>query len=69
MRGFGGFCEECMGLEAAKILGVVLEPSLGRIGELEAMAMRLDLEPDEESVEEIRQSLAEAWRVVEERGA
>jgi len=27
------------------------------------------LEPDEESVEEIHGSLAEAWRVVEERGA
>jgi hypothetical protein len=68
-RGFGVFCEERMGLAATKILGVALEPSLRRVEELEAMSERLDLEPDEESVEEIRDELAEAWRLVEERGA
>jgi hypothetical protein len=40
-----------------------------RIEELEAMAQRLDLEPDAESVVEIRKDLAEAWALVEERGA
>jgi hypothetical protein len=67
-RGFGAFCEERMGLAATEILGVALEPSLRRVEELEAMSERLDLEPGEESVEEIRDELAEVWRLVEERG-
>ena len=68
-RGFGAFCEERMGLEATEILGVALEPSLRRVEELEAMSERLELEPDEESVEEIHDELAEAWRLVEGRGS
>jgi hypothetical protein len=68
-RGFRAFCEDRMGLEATKILGVTLEPSLERVEELEAMSERLELEPDEESVEEIRDELAEAWRLVEGRGS
>lgn len=68
-RGYEAFCEERMGLDAAKILRVVLEPGAGRVEELEQMAERLDLEPDAETVEEIRQGLAEAWRIVEERAA
>jgi hypothetical protein len=66
---FGAFCEDRMGLAATKVLGVALEHSLKRIEELEAMAQRLDLEPDVESAEEIRKDLAEAWALVEERGA
>jgi hypothetical protein len=68
-HGFGAFCEDRMGLAATKVLGVALEHSLKRIEELEAMAQRLDLEPDAESAEEIRKDLAEAWALVEERGA
>ena len=68
-RGFGAFCGDVMGLEAGKVLAVVLEPAVGRIDDLEATAERLDLEPDAEKVEEIRAGLWEAWRRVEGRAA
>ncbi len=67
-RGFEAFCEESMGVEATAILRVVLEAGVERIEELEALAERLELEPDAETVEMIRESLAEAWRMVEGRG-
>jgi len=67
-RGFGAFCEDVLGLEASKVLTVVMEPGVVRIDDLEATAERLELEPDAETVEEIRQGLAEAWRSVEGRG-
>ena len=66
--GFCAFCEECVGVEAQKIVAVVLEPVAGRIEDLKARAERLGLEPDSETVSEIREGLAESWRVVEERG-
>jgi hypothetical protein len=66
--GFCAFCEECVGVEAQKIVAVVLEPVAGRIEDLEARAERLGLEADPETVQEIREGLAENWRVVEERG-
>jgi hypothetical protein len=46
-----------------------LEVGVERIEELEALAERLELEPDAETVKEIREGLEEAWRVVEKRGA
>jgi hypothetical protein len=67
-RGFAAFCEDFLGLDALKILTVVLEPGVPRIEDLEATAERLDLEPDAEQVEEIREGLAEAWRWAEGRG-
>jgi hypothetical protein len=67
-KGFCAFCEECVGVEAQKVAAVVLEPVAGRIEDLEARAERLGLKPDAETVEEIREGLAESWRVVEERG-
>ena len=67
-KGFCAFCEECVGVEAQKVAAVVLEPVTGRIEDLEARAERLGLEADTETVEEIREGLAESWRVVEERG-
>jgi hypothetical protein len=66
--GFCAFCEECLGVGAQKVAAVVLEPFAGRIEDLGARAERLGLEPDEETVEEIREGLAESWHVVEERG-
>jgi hypothetical protein len=66
--GFCAFCEECVGVEAQKVAAVVLEPFAACIEDLEARAERLGLKPDEETVEEIRESLAESWRVVKERG-
>ncbi len=68
-RGFGAFCEESVGVEAGALLKVVLEAGVERIKELEAHAERLELEPEAESVEEIREGLAEVWGVVEKRGA
>jgi hypothetical protein len=66
--GFCAFCEECVGVGAEKIVAVVLEPVAGRIEALEARAERLGLEPDAETVQEVREGLRESWRVVEERG-
>ena len=67
-EGFCAFCEECVGVGAEKMVAVVLEPVAGRIEDLKVRAERLGLEPDSETVEEIREGLAESWRVVEERG-
>lgn len=67
-KGFCAFCEECVGVGAQKVAAVVLEPVAGRIEDLEARAERLGLEADAETVEVIREGLAENWRVVEERG-
>jgi hypothetical protein len=66
--GFCVFCEECVGVGAQKVAAAVLEPFAGRIEDLEARAERLGLKPDSETVKEIREGLAESWRVVEERG-
>ncbi len=68
-RGFGAFCEDALGLEPRKVLTVVMEPGVARVDDLEATAERLELEPDAEAVEEIRQGLAEAWETVEGRGS
>jgi hypothetical protein len=68
-RGFGAFCDETLGLDALKVLRVVLEAGAERVEELEAKVERLGLEPDAETVEEIREGLTEAWRIVEARGA
>jgi hypothetical protein len=67
-RGFGAFCGDVLGLDARKVLTVVLEPALPRVEDLEATAERLELEPDAEKVEGIREGLAEAWRWAEGRG-
>jgi hypothetical protein len=66
--GFCAFCEECVGVGAQKIVAVVLEPFAGRLEDLGARAERLGLKPDPQTVQEIREGLAESWRVVEERG-
>jgi hypothetical protein len=64
-RGFAAFCGDFLDLDALKVLTVVLEPGVPRIEGLEATAERLDLEPDAEQVEEIREGLAGAWRWAE----
>ena len=68
-RGFGAFCGDVLGLEAGKVLAVVLEPAVGRVEDFEATAERLDLEADAEKVEEIRGGLSGAWDSVEGRAA
>jgi hypothetical protein len=67
-RGFEAFCEESVGVEALALLKVVLEAGVERIEELEELEERLELEPDAETVEEIRRELAEVWQMVERRG-
>ncbi len=66
--GFAAFCDECVGVSAENFAAVVLEPVADRIEDLKDRARRLDLEPVSETVEEIREGLAESWRVVEKRG-
>ncbi len=67
-EGFAAFCEESVGVPAEKMVAVVLEPVADRIENLKDRAERLELEPEAETVEEIREGLAESWRVVEKRG-
>jgi hypothetical protein len=64
-RGFGAFSQEHLGLDAEKILRVVLEPAVGRVEELEALAERLEMEPDLERVRGIADNLAELWSIVD----
>jgi hypothetical protein len=49
-------------------VAVVLEPVASRIEDLKVRAERLGLEADPETVQEVREGLADNWRVVEERG-
>jgi hypothetical protein len=65
--GYAAFCEECMGVAAEKIAGVVLAPVMGSIEDMKVRAERLGVNPDADTVEEIREGLAESWHVVEER--
>ena len=70
--GFEAFCAEGMGVGAKKIMTATLQDgsvAVPPIEELEARAERLGLEPDADTVEEIRDALLNAWRVVEESGA
>jgi hypothetical protein len=66
-RGYAAFCEESAGVGAEKVAAVVLEPAMGLIADMKARARRLGVEADAETVEEVREALGEAWRVVEER--
>ena len=67
-EGFVAFCDESVGVPAESVTAVVLEPVADRIEDLKDRARRLELEAKAETVEEIREGLAESWRVVEERG-
>jgi hypothetical protein len=57
-----------MGVAAEKVGAVILEPVMSRIEDMKTRAERLGVEADLETVEEIRASLAETWRMVEARG-
>jgi hypothetical protein len=67
-EGFAAFCDESVGVPAEKVVAVVLEPVADRIEDLKDRARSLELEANAETVEEIREGLAENWRVVEKRG-
>jgi hypothetical protein len=66
--GYAAFCEECTGVAAEKIAGVVLAPVMDRIVDMKLRAERLGVEADTEIVEEMRETLAETWSIVEARG-
>jgi hypothetical protein len=67
--GYAAFCEESAGVSAEKIATVVLEPVTGHIADMKLRAERLGVEADADLVEEMREGLAETWRIVEARGA
>jgi hypothetical protein len=66
--GYAAFCEESVGVAAEKLGAVVLAPVMDRIGDMKVRAERLKVEADAETVEEMREGLAETWHMVEERG-
>ena len=66
--GYAAFCEESAGVPAEKLAAVVLEPMMDGIEDLKRRTERLGVEPDAETVEEIRIGLSETWRTAEERG-
>jgi hypothetical protein len=66
--GYAAFCEQSAGVDAEKVAGVILEPAMGLIADMKVRAERLGVEADAQIVEEVRQTLGETWRVVEERG-
>ncbi|HEV2091705.1 MAG TPA: hypothetical protein VGR18_00920 [Rubrobacter sp.] len=67
-EGFSAFCRDVVGVDAEKVAAVILEPVEDRVRGIQARAERLGLELDADAVEEIREGLAEAWRVRLERG-
>jgi enamine deaminase RidA (YjgF/YER057c/UK114 family) len=67
--GYATFCEKSAGVGAEDLAVVVLAPALDQIGDMRARAERLGVEPDAQLVEQVREALAEAWRIVEARGA
>ena len=67
--GYAAFCEKSVGVGAEELAAVVLGPALERIGDMKARAQRLGVEPEEGLVEQVREALAEAWQIVEARGA
>jgi hypothetical protein len=67
-EGFSAFCRDVVGVDAEKVAAVILGPAGDRLKDLQARAERIGLEPDAETVEEIREGLAESWRVRLERG-
>jgi hypothetical protein len=67
-RGFGAFCNGTLGMGALKVLRVGQEAGAFRVDVLEALAERLEMEPEAESVEEICEGLTEAWHLVEGQG-
>src|SRR5215216_274001 len=64
--GFADFCAKEMGLEAEKLLEALTGPLAERVGELEELSARHEVEADVEGVEEYLAIMKEAWcRVLE----
>jgi hypothetical protein len=66
--GFEAFCDECAGVPAEKVAAVVLAPLAESIGALKRRVESLGVEADAETVEELREGLAEIWSGAQERG-
>jgi hypothetical protein len=67
--GYAAFCEKSVGVRAEELAAVVVAPAVGQIGDMKARVERLGIEAEEGIVEQVREGLAEAWRIVEARGA
>jgi hypothetical protein len=67
--GYAAFCGESSGVSAEKLAAVILAPVFDQIEDLKVRAERLGVEADAGLVEQIRESLAETWHIVEARGA
>jgi hypothetical protein len=67
--GYAAFCEKSAGVSAEKLAAVILAPLIERIEDVKVRAERLGVEAEEGLVEQVRESLAEAWQSVEARGA
>jgi hypothetical protein len=66
--GYAAFCEEHAGVPAEKVAAVVLAPIVGQIEALKGRAERLGVEANPETVDDMREGLAEVWRTQQERG-
>jgi hypothetical protein len=58
---FVGFCADELGLEAIKLVKAIMPEAVEYVQGLEERAARLEIEADEESVEEYRAIIGEAW--------
>jgi hypothetical protein len=66
--GYAASCEESAGMSAEKLASVVLAPLMDRIENMKVRAERLGVEAQDAFVEQMRESLAETWQIVEARG-
>src|SRR5215211_1371062 len=67
--GYASFCQKSAGVGAEELAAVVLAPLVEQIEDMKVRARRLGVEAEEGLVEQVREALAEAWRIVEARGA
>jgi hypothetical protein len=66
--GYEAFCEESVGVSAEKLAAVVLEPVVEAVEEARTRAERLGVETDAELVDQMLETLTEAWDTVQARG-
>ena len=58
---FRAFCEEELELKAREVVGAIIPPLVEYVRGLEERAQRLEIEPNQKSVEEYRTILDNAW--------
>jgi hypothetical protein len=64
--GFAEFCAKELGLEAEKLLEALARPFAERVGDLEELSARHEVEPEVEGVEEYTSIMTEVWHRVSE---